>query len=105
LETIRKTRYTPPFVKADDLLDDFRKVWAGNKVIPESGHVRFESLADICSAKGHIRFAPIATAKADFHGPKADIASSYRASMSGSFHVLSNNGFSPLGVRVWFFEF
>jgi hypothetical protein len=67
-------------VKADDLLDDFRKVWAGNKVIPESGHVRFESLADICSAKGHVRFAPIATAKADFPQtvmsalpPKADM--------------------------------
>ena len=36
---------------------------------------------------------------------RADIASSYRASMrQGSFHVLSNNGFSPLGVRVWFFQ-
>ena len=36
---------------------------------------------------------------------RADIASSYRASMPGSFHVLSNNGFSPLGVRVRFFQF
>jgi hypothetical protein len=42
----------------------------------------------------YVRFVPI-----------ADIASSYRASMSGSFYVLSNNGFSPLGVRVWFFQF
>jgi hypothetical protein len=50
--------------------------------------------ADMCSATAHVCF-----------GPKADIASSYRAAMSGSFHVLSNNGFSPLGVRVWFFEF
>jgi len=38
--------------------------------------------------------------------PKAeDIASSYGASISGSYHVSSNNGFSPLGVRVWFFQF
>jgi hypothetical protein len=49
---------------------------------------------DMCDAARDVRF-----------GPKADIASSYRASMSGSFHVLSNNGFSPLGVRVWFFQF
>jgi hypothetical protein len=30
-----------------------------------SGYVRFGSLADICSAKRHVRIAPIATAKAD----------------------------------------
>src|SRR5262245_29608076 len=48
----------------------------------------------LCGALAHVCF-----------GPKADLASSYRASMSGSFNVLSNNGFSPLGVRVWFFQF
>jgi hypothetical protein len=89
--------------------------------------VRFGSKADICSAKGHVRFAPNSDRESGFphkvmsalppkadmcgatrdvrFGPKADIASSYRASMSGSFNVLANNGFSPLGVRVWFFQF
>src|SRR5262245_23861814 len=28
-------------------------------------YVRFESLADICAAQGHVRFTPISTAKAD----------------------------------------
>src|SRR5215510_2868862 len=32
-------------------------------------------------------------------GRKANIANSYRVSMSGSFHV-SNSGFSPVGVRL-----
>jgi hypothetical protein len=26
--------------------------------VPEGGHVRFGSLADICSAKAHVRFTP-----------------------------------------------
>jgi hypothetical protein len=41
-----------------DLLDDFRKVWARQKVIPESNNVRFGSKADMCAAISHVRFTP-----------------------------------------------
>src|SRR5215475_15861892 len=32
-----------------------------------SGHVRFGSKADICTAPAHVRFTPIATSIASFH--------------------------------------
>jgi len=50
----------------------------------ERRHVRFGSLAEICSAKGHVRFAPIATAKGDSRKRSCPIYPRTRTLIAGS---------------------
>jgi len=72
----RRLIVTPPY--------NYRIVTIGTgpqeEQIGQADEVRFGSLVDICSATGHVRFTPIATAKADLrktpcllYPPKADM--------------------------------
>ena len=80
-----------PTLKFFNLLFPDSVGWTGQGIVPEQcyveeggrfggANVRFGSLAEICSAKGHVRFAPNSDRKSEFPQkavsalpPKADI--------------------------------